>query len=232
MEDLEEAGYLPRATVNALALLGWSFDDKTTIFSRDELVAGFSIGRVSKSPAIFDMKKLTVLNGRHMRLMPNDEFEDALVGYLRMTGFLDRNGEGAEALVRSSAPLVKRKMSTLAEYEGLAGWLFQPLTIEPSAWETLTADVKHSIQVIGGGLGRLEELPEWTLDAVKEALQDQLHVMGEAARDFLEPQRIAITGRLVSTGTYESLALLGREESVTRYRSTLARLAEQWGTAA
>ena len=55
----------------------------------------------------------------------------------------------------------------------------------------LTADVKHSIQVIGGGLGRLEALPEWTLDAVKEALQDQLHVMGEAARDFLEPQRIA-----------------------------------------
>ncbi len=228
VEDLEEAGYLPRATVNALALLGWSFDDKTTIFTRDELVAGFSIGRVSKSPAIFDMKKLTVLNGRHMRLMANDEFEDELVGFLRKTGFLDRQGDGAEALVRSSAPLVKRKMSTLAEYEGLAGWLFGPLTIEPAAWDVLTADVKHSIQVIGGGLGRLEELPDWTLDAVKEALQDQLHIMGEAARDFLEPQRIAITGRVVSTGTYESLALLGREESVSRYRQTLARLAESW----
>ena len=78
----------------------------------------------------------------------------------------------------------------------------------------LTADVKHSIQVIGGGLGRLEALPEWTPEAIKDALQDQLHIMGEAARDFLEPQRIAITGRLVSTGTYESLALLGREEVV------------------
>mgnify|MGYP000128945453 CR=1 FL=1 len=228
VEDLEEAGYLPRATVNALALLGWSFDDKTTIFTRDELVAGFSIGRVSKSPAIFDMKKLTVLNGRHMRLMPNDEFEDELVGFLAKTGFLDRRGDGAEARVRASAPLVKRKMSTLAEYEGLAGWLFEPLAIEPAAWDVLTADVKHSIQVIGGGLGRLEELPDWTLDAVKEALQDQLHIMGEAARDFLEPQRIAITGRVVSTGTYESLALLGREESVSRYRETLARLAESW----
>jgi glutamyl-tRNA synthetase len=163
-----------------------------------------------------------------MRLMPNDEFEDELVGYLGKTGFLERHGDGAEARVRASAPLVKRKMSTLAEYEGLAGWLFEPLVIEPAAWEALTADVKHSIQVIGGGLGRLEELPEWSLDAIKEALQDQLHIMGEAARDFLEPQRIAITGRLVSTGSYESLALLGREESVARYRQTLSRLAESW----
>jgi glutamyl-tRNA synthetase len=228
VEDLEEAGYLPRAAVNALALLGWSFDDKTTIFTREELIAGFSIGRVSKSPAIFDLKKLTVLNGRHMRLMSNEEFEGALVGYLRKTGFIDRHGESAEGLVRASAPLVKRKLSTLADYEGLAGWLFEPLEIESPAWDALTADVKHSIQVIGGGLGRLEELPEWTTEAIKDALQDQLHIMGEAARDFLEPQRIAITGRLVSTGTYESLALLGREEAVRRYRETLARLAESW----
>jgi glutamyl-tRNA synthetase len=85
--------------------------------------------------------------------------------------------------------------------------------------------------VIGGGLGRLESLPEWTADAIKDALQDQLHVMGEAARDFLEPQRVAITGRLVSTGIYESLALLGREESVARYRDTLGRLAELWAAA-
>jgi glutamyl-tRNA synthetase len=228
VEDLEEAGYLPRAAVNALALLGWSFDDKTTIFTREELIAGFSIGRVSKSPAIFDLKKLTVLNGRHMRLMPAEEFEEELVGYLRKTGFIDRHGEDAQELVRASAPLVKRKMATLADYEALAGWLFEPLEIEPPAWEALTADVKHSIQVIGGGLGRLEELPEWTSEAIKDALQDQLHIMGEAARDFLEPQRIAITGRLVSTGTYESLALLGREEAVRRYRETLARLAESW----
>src|SRR5205085_349450 len=82
-------------------------DGTTTIFTRDELVAGFSIGRVSKSPAIFDLKKLSVLNGRHMRLMPNDEFEDELVGYLAKTGFLASRGAGAEALVRASAPLVK-----------------------------------------------------------------------------------------------------------------------------
>ena len=231
VEDLEEAGFIPRAVVNALALLGWSFDDKTTMFTVAELVEAFSVARISKSPAVFDLRKLTVMNGRHMRLMPNEEFEEVLVGYLDKTGYLAARGEDAEALARASAPLVKRKISTLAEYDDLAGWLFGPLEIEPEAWEVLTRDVKHSIQVIGGGLGRLETLPEWTTEAVKDALQDQLHVMGEAARDFLEPQRIAITGRLVSTGIYESLALLGREEAFARYRETLGRLADIWATA-
>ena len=231
VEDLEAAGFLPRAAVNALALLGWSFDDKTTIFTVDELVAGFSVGRISKSPAIFDLKKLEVMNGRHLRLMSSEEFTEALVGWLDGTGYLTARGPGARELVRASAPLVKRKISTFAEYDALAGWLFEPLAIEPEAWEVLTRDVKHSIQVIGGGLGRLEALPEFTVEAVKDALQDQLHVMGEAARDFLEPQRIAITGRLVSTGTYESLALVGREEAFSRYRTTLSQLADIWAQA-
>jgi glutamyl-tRNA synthetase len=231
VEDLEAAGYVPRAVVNALALLGWSLDDKTTLMTVDEMVAGFSVGRISKSPAIFDLQRLTVINGRHMRLMDRAEFEEALVGYLRSTGYIAERAPGAEDLVRRSAPLVKRKISTLAEYDDLAGWLFHPLEIEPDAWEVLTRDVKHSIQVIGGGLGRLEALDEWTVDAIKDALQDQLHIMGEAARDFLEPQRIAITGQRISTGLYESLALLGRDEAFRRYRETLARLAEIWAAA-
>jgi glutamyl-tRNA synthetase len=231
VEDLQADGYLPRAAINALALLGWSFDDKTTMFTVDELIEKFSITRVSKSPAVFDYTKLRVINGRHLRLIDNDEFAELLLEWLTRTGYLDGKGPEAADLVRATAPLVKRKLGTFADYDSLAGWLFRPLEMEPEAWEVLLADVKHSIQVIGGGLGRLEALPEWTLDAIKDALQDQLHILGEAARDFLEPQRIAITGTQVSTGIYESLALLGRAESVRRYRETLSRLSEIWAAA-
>ncbi len=231
VEELESAGFLPIAALNALALCGWSYDDKTTMFTPEELVEKFSIARVSKSPAVFDMKRLEVLNGRYLRTTPDDEFADILVAYLTDTGYLAERGDGAEEIARRSAPAVKRKLGTLGDYDGLAGWLFRPHDIEPEAWEVVTKDVKHSVQVIGAGLGRIETLEEFTVERLREELSDQLHILGEAARDFLEPQRIALTGQLVSTGIYESLEMVGRDEAVSRYRSTLARLAELWQSA-
>ena len=127
MEDLEAAGFLPQAVVNALALLGWSFDDKTTIFTVDELVEGV-LGR----PRLQEPRDLRPEEAAgHERPPPAPdaaptEFDEALVGWLRSTGYIDARGPGAEELVRASAPLVKRKISTFAEYDDLAGWLFTP----------------------------------------------------------------------------------------------------------
>jgi glutamyl-tRNA synthetase len=229
VEELETDGFLAQPVRNALALLGWSYDDKTTTFTLDELIERFRVSRISKSPAVFDLTKLGVMNGRYIRRMPADEFEEALVEYLRKTGYLDDKGPDAEDIARRSVPLVKPKLTKLSEYDQLAGWMYRPLEIAPDAWELLQSDVKHSIQAIGGGLGRLETVPSFETAAVKEVLQDQLHIMGEtSAREFLEPQRIALTGQRVSTGLYESLSFVGRDEAVRRYRETLGRLAELW----
>ena len=70
-------GYVPEALMNFLALLGWSYDDKTTMFTTEELVERFSVGRISKSPAVFDLKKLEVMNGRYLRLMSDEDFAEA-----------------------------------------------------------------------------------------------------------------------------------------------------------
>jgi glutamyl/glutaminyl-tRNA synthetase len=228
VEDLEEQGFLPQPVRNALALLGWSYDDKTTTFTTQELIEKFSVARISRSPAVFDLKKLEVMNGRYLRMMSPEEFEEALVAYHRKIGYLDERGDGAEELMRASAPLVKRKLTRLSDYDRLAGWLYRPIQIEPEAWDVVTANVKHSIQAIGGALGRLETVSEWTPESIKDVLQDQLHIMGENAREFLEPQRIALTGQTVSTGLYESLALMGRDEALSRYRAALGRLGELW----
>jgi len=228
VEDLEEDGILAQPCRNALALLGWSYDDKTTTFTRDELIEKFSIARVSRSPAVFDMKKLEVMNGRYIRSLPPEEFADALVAFLEKSGYLRDRGPDAADVARRSAPLVQRKLSKLSEYDALAGWLHRPLEIEPEAWEAIAGDVKHSIQAIGGGLGRIETVEPWTLEGVKDALQDQLHILGENAREFLEPIRISVTGQRVSTGVYESIHFLGREEATRRMRETLARLSQMW----
>ena len=228
VEELEADGFLPQPVRNALVLLGWSYDDKTTTFTIEELIERFDVSRVSKSPAVFDLKKLEVMSGRYLRAMDPGEFADALVAYLESTGYFEDKDPQAPELARRTAPLVQRKLSRLSEYDRLAGWLFRPLEFDPEALAVLEEDVKKSIQCIGGGLGRLEVLDEFTSDAIKDALSDQLHIQGLTAREFLEPQRIAVTGQPISTGIYESLELLGQEESVARYRSTLGRLAESW----
>lgn len=228
VEELRDAGYVRDAVVNALVLLGWSYDDKTTRFTVDELIEKFSVGRISRSPAVFDLKKLDHINGRFLRTLKDDEFADALVEWLRRDGFFTRHGGDAEALVRESVPAVKRKMTRLNEYETLAGWLFTDLQMDPEAWKGLEADVKLSLQCVGTGLGRLEALGEWTQPEIKHALQDQLHILGSNAREFLEPLRISLTGTTISTGIYESLTLMGREESLRRLRLALSRLAELW----
>ena len=231
VEELRDAGYLPRTVINSLALLGWSYDDKTTMLSVEELIEHFSIARVSKSPAVFDLAKVDKMNGRYLRLMSDDEFTAVLLEHLERSGYLAAKGPGAEGTARIAAPLVKRKISRLEEYDDLAGWLHRDLEMQPAAWEQVTADLKHSIQVIGAGLGRLQDVEPFEVEPIREALSDELHILGEAARDFLEPQRIVITGQTVSTGIYESLAALGKEESLARYRSAMAKLAELWSDA-
>ena len=228
VEELEADGFLPQPVRNALALLGWSYDDKTTTFTLDDLIERFDVSRVSKSPAVFDLKKLEVMSGRYLRAMDAGEFSDALLAYLHAVGYFADKAPDAPDLARSTAPLVQRKVSRLSEYDRLAGWLFRPLGFEPEALAVLEADIRQSIQCIGGGLGRIEVLADFTLDTIKDALSDQLHIQGLTAREFLEPQRIAITGQVISTGIYESIALLGREAAVARYRTTLGLLAEQW----
>lgn len=229
VEEFEADGFLAEPLCNALALLGWSFDDKTERFTMTELVQAFSVARVSKSPSVFDQRKTEVMHGRYLRMMDQDAFADALVTYLTNTGFIAAHGgPTAEALVRKSAPGVKGKITKLSEYTTMAGWLFEPLSMDPEAWAKITGDLKTAIQMVGGGLGRLEKLEHWELDDIKNAMQDELHILGANARDFLEPQRITVTGKLVSTGVYESIWLLGRDEALARYRTAMGTLAEAW----
>src|SRR5262249_15256913 len=96
VEDLEAAGFLPAPVRNALALLGWSYDDRTTTMATEELVERSDIARVQKSPAVFDLRKLEVMNGRYLRMMAAEEFEEALVRYHRRIGYLDGLDPGAE----------------------------------------------------------------------------------------------------------------------------------------
>jgi glutamyl-tRNA synthetase len=203
-EEFRAQGYIPEALVNFLALLGWSYDDKTTIMSREELLERFTLERVGASPAVFDFKKLEWLSGMYLRALSLDEYGDRLVTYLRERGY-----DWDEGVVRRSVPLVQEKIAVLGEYPGFAGFLFQDA--EPDA-ALLDRDVLAEAE------RAVESAEPFTAGAIEQALRALADKLELKPRDAFQPIRVAVTGSKVSPGLFESIELLGREQSLERIR--------------
>jgi len=205
VEEFREQGYLPEALVNFLALLGWSYDDKTTVMSRKELVERFTLERVGASPAVFDFQKLEWLNGVYLRELPPDEYADRLVEFLRERGY-----DWDEALVRKSAPLVQEKIATLAEFPAFAGFLFGDVEPDPALLDG--AVLEHAEQT-------LVNLDPFRAESIEQALRGLAERLELKPREAFQPIRIAVTGSKISPGLFESIELLGREQTLERLSS-------------
>jgi glutamyl-tRNA synthetase len=203
VEEFRDAGYLPEALFNFLALLGWSYDDKTTIMSRDELIERFSLERVGASPATFDYKKLDWMNGMYLRALSPDEFAERLLEWLRDHGYADWD----EALVRQTVPIVQDKIAKLGEYPAFAGFLFHDVEPDPTLLDP------HVLSAAAAELERVEPFEAPAIEAALRAFADRLDL--KPAKAF-QPIRVAVTGSKISPGLFESLELLGREESLRR----------------
>jgi glutamyl-tRNA synthetase len=199
--EFRSEGYLPEALVNFLALLGWAPDGETTIMDREELIARFDLAHVSSSPAQFDYAKLDWLNGVYLRALPPDEYADVLVAYLREQGY-----EWDDELVRKVAPLVQEKIARLGEFPAFAGFFFA--RVEPE-----TAVDGEVVPAAAEALAQVEPFEAGEIEATLRGLAERL---GLKPRDAFQPIRLAVTGSKVSPGLFESLELLGREESLAR----------------
>jgi glutamyl-tRNA synthetase len=204
VDEFRAQGYYAPALVNFLALLGWSYDDKTTIMSRDELVDRFSLGRVVSSPAVFDYQKLDWMNGVYLRALPPDEYADVLVAYLREQGY-----EWDEALLRRVAPLVQEKIAKLGEFPAFAGFFFA--RVQPEG----VVDG----EVLPAAAETLESVEPFEASVIEEALRRLAAELGLKPRDAFQPIRLAVTGSKVSPGLFESLEVLGKDESLARLGS-------------
>jgi glutamyl-tRNA synthetase len=210
VEEFRRQGYLPEALVNFLALLGWSYDDKTTIMSREELIERFTLERVGASPATFDYKKLDWLNGVYLRALSPDEFADALVAYLREQGY-----DWDEQLVRRAAPLVQEKISRLGEFPAFAGFLFSE--VAPDA-----ASLDGAAAVLGPAREALADVEPFTAERIEAALRGVAERLELSPRKAFQPIRVAVTGSTVSPGLFESLELLGKERALARLSAAAA----------
>ena len=204
VEEFRAQGYIPEALVNFLALLGWSYDDKTTVMSRDELVERFTLDRVGASPAVFDFQKLEWLNGVYLRELPVDEYADRLVTYLRGQGL-----DWDEERLRRSAPLVQEKIATLGEYPEFAGFFFRE--VEPDA-SLLDGRVLEEAEPA------LAEAEPFTAETIESRLRELAERLELKPREAFQPIRVAVTGSKVSPGLFESIELLGKEQTLERLR--------------
>ena len=208
VQELRDAGYVPEAVRNYLALLGWGSGDDSTVLCTEELVERFDLDRVSRNPARFDEAKLQWLNGLYLRRMPLPELTR------RVEEFTGR--EGLQDAVRIS----QEKIHTLADFWPLTGPLLDGPTDDPTARERwLTEDGRSALAEARSALAEAASFDE---AGVGEALRGVIERRGVKPREVYQPLRVAITGGTVSPGIFESVALLGREETLRRIDRALA----------
>ncbi len=208
VQELRDAGYLPEAVRNYLALLGWGAGDEQTVLSTEELIERFTLERVSRNPARFDEVKLRWLNGIYIRKLPVADLTRCLEAF---TG---------RSNLEAAARISQEKIHTLADFWPLAGTLIDGPSDDPKARERwLGADGRDALAEARGALQQAGAFDE---AGVGEALAAVIERRGAKPREVYQPLRTALTGTTISPGIFESVALLGREETLRRIDRVLA----------
>jgi glutamyl-tRNA synthetase len=204
VDELRHQGYYAPALMNFLALLGWSYDDKTTVMSRDELIERFDLDRVIPGPAAFDYEKLDWLNGVYLRALEPEQYADELVAYLRGEGY-----DWDEELVRRAAPIVQEKIERFGQFPDFAGFLFREIEPDPALLD-------GGAPVISAARDQLAGVDPFSAAEIETALRELAEELDLSPRKAFEPIRIAVTGSKVSPGLFESIELLGKDETLRR----------------
>ncbi len=215
-EDYLKKGYLPEALINFLALLGWNPGTEQEIFSLAELVEAFSIERVQKSGAVFDLEKLAWVQGQWMRKIPASDF----AARIRPLVTEKYPAAAKDATFVERAALIQERITFFTEAPDMMSYLYET----PTASFDLLASPKQKIEkadipkIIGFLTTELSKLSEksWSLDGIKAALDPAIATSGFKKGQILWPLRAALTGREYSPGAYEVAALLGKDETLKR----------------
>jgi len=219
--ELRTAGYLPEAVRNYLALLGWGTGDDATVLSTAELARRFALDGVSRNPAQFDEAKLRWMDGLYIRDLTPEQLADRLAGYLEREGPEQARGLDRATLARAAA-ISQEKIQTLADFWPLAGFFFdRPAQLDPAARERwLDGRGERALGEVRAALAETESFDEEAVRAALLAVQERLAVK---PRELYQPLRVALSGTTISPGIFESVALVGREETLRRIDAALAQ---------
>jgi glutamyl-tRNA synthetase len=219
VQELRDAGYLPAAARNYLALLGWGTQDDTTILSTEELIERFDIADVGRASAIFDEQKLRWLNGRFMREMDLDSYTEAVARHL---------GREPDDRLRAACQIAQEKAQTLEEVWPLIGFLFEQPKTDEKSWRKVMKD--GALPLLREALEALRAVEPFEPAELESSLGRILAEHDVKPGKLYQPIRVAISGTSVSPGIFESLAVLGKDRSIERIERALERLSAESGS--
>jgi len=220
VEAYRDEGYLPEALVNYLSLLGWSIDDKTTIFSREDLITKFDISRVSRNPAIFDPEKLEWMNGVYIRDLTPAALVDRLVPWFVDAGLIAADAvDGHRVWLEQLAPLVSERLKRLDEVVPMVRFLFAEHVSVDDAARTKVLEKEGAGRSLDAAAEALATVSPWEPPAIEETLRTVPEALGLKPKVVFQAVRVAVSGTAVSPPLFESLALLGKERTLERLRA-------------
>jgi glutamyl-tRNA synthetase len=221
-----DRGFIPEGLLNYLALLGWGLSADRDVFSLDEMVGAFDIVNVNPNPARFDQKKADAINASHIRLLDPADFLNRLIPYLQSAGVLGSTVSDAEqAILAEAAPLIQERITVLSEAPDMLGFLFvtaDQIVIEDDARAGLPENAAEIATAAAEKLAAVSDA-EFKTEHIQELLNALLiEQMELKPRVAFGPLRTAISGRRISPPLFESMQILGRDETIARLKAFAA----------
>jgi len=201
--DYRDEGYLKEALINFMAYLGWSYKDNAQLLSPDELIRVFSLKNVQKQNAIFDIKKLDWFNGQYIRMKSDEELVELLKPFAPK--------EASEEILAKIVPLIKERIVKLSDFQTLADFFFK----RPKISSSLFADKDYK-EYLEKAAEALQSIEVWNEPEITKALMALIEKNGWKTGDFFMAIRLAITGSSFTPPINDSMAILGREETLVR----------------
>jgi glutamyl-tRNA synthetase len=212
IRDFRQQGYLPEAMVNYLARVGWSYDDRTEIFTPDELVHYFDLDGVNNSPARFSYERLEWMNGYYIRQLDAADLAERLVPFMAGAGFHVTAGE-----LEPVVPLIQERIKTLAEAVDKAGFFFkEQLVYEPELLIGKKMTAAESCNALQRARDTLAALPDFGTERTESAMRALADELGLKAGPFFGIIRVAVTGEKVSPPLFETMEVLGQARALAR----------------
>jgi len=220
--EYRESGYLPEAMFNFLALLGWAYDDKTELMSRDEIIERFTLEKVTPSPAIFSKDKLDWMNGVYIRGLAGDDLARRLLPFLASAGL-----EADQDTVRRLVPLIQERVKLLSDAVELVDFFFtDEIVYEPQLLVGKKMGSSDSLDALRRALQALEEVPSFDESALEDVLRALVDELGVKAGQLFGIIRVAVTGKTVAPPLFGTLSILGRERTLARLHTAEDLLAD------